>query len=352
MKLLIINPGNISTKLALYEDENQIHYFNYEHSLDEFKDLSMKEQAHQRLAYVDKFFKDYAIDEKEIECIVCRGGLLYGLKPGAYLVDEALCQASVDEEKAQMHASNLAALMGKELSDKYQIKAFIYDAVSSGNLSEVAKVTGFKEIQRHSFSHILNCRAMAYKYAEEINKNYNDLNLIMMHMGSGVSASVHRKGEVIDTMGDDDGHFSPERSGSAPSLELIKLFKKYDYKTMQKMIRGNGGIKAHLGISDLREVEKRLDEKEVELVFKAQAYQIAKSIGLLSITLKGDIDAIILTGGLAYSEKLCQEISSYVSFLAPVVVMPGEKEMEALARGGLRVMKKEEKYNLYGENND
>jgi butyrate kinase len=198
---------------------------------------------------------------------------------------------------------------------------------------------------------VLNSRAMAFRYAREHGKRYEDLNLIVAHLGGGVSASVHRHGEIVDSVGDDDGQFSPERAGSVPSLELIDLCYsgKYTKAEMKKKVRGRGGMYAYLGTSDCREIEKMVaaGDKRADLVFQAQAYQIAKTIGLLSIVLKGNCDAIILTGGLAYSKVLTDRIADYTGFIAPVCVLPGENEMEALAQGGLRILGGQEQAKEY-----
>ena len=192
---------------------------------------------------------------------------------------------------------------------------------------------------------------MAIEYAKKQGLNYQDLRLLVAHLGGGISVSVHEHGAILDTIGDDEGQFSPERSGSVPALELIKLCYsgKYTASEMKKKIRGMGGMYAHLGTSDAREIEERILEGDAyaEQVFKSQAYQIAKGIGQLSIVLKGRCDAIILTGGLAYSKILTKQVEEYVGFLAPVIVMPGEKEMEALALGGLRILRGEETIHVY-----
>ena len=347
-KILVINPGSTSIKLAYYLDKECLVSSDIEYK-EKKEFASVDEEVNDRLVYVENFIEDNNIEETD--ALACRGGLVYGLRPGAYLVDEKLELALKDERYSSFHASNLGGLLGKKIAEEKNINAYIYDAVTSGELSEVAEITGLKEIKRRSFSHILNSRAMAYKYAEDIGRKYEDLNLIVAHLGSGVSMSVHKKGHVIDTLGDHDGQFSPERAGCLPSLDLIKLCYsgKYDYKAMHKMIRGNGGMKAHLGTGDCRIIEKMIEEgnKEAELVFKAEAYQIAKSIGLLSVSLKGDCDAVILTGGMAYSEKMTEMIKEYVSYIGKVAVMPGQKETEALAYGILRVLNKEEEARLY-----
>lgn len=350
-KQLIINPGSTSTKIAVYEGHKKIVQENIEHSADEImKYEKIPDQLPYRMQVVREFMKRNQIKGSDLSAIVARGGLVPGLKTGGYIVGKELDYA-LGSEISSPHASNLGGMIAKRLADEYGIPAYIYDAVTSGELPPVAKITGIPDIERQSFCHVLNSRAMAMKYAKERNQDYAKLNLIVAHLGGGISASVHSKGKIIDSLGDDDGQFSPERSGSVPSLELIRLCYSGNYtdSEMRKKIRGKGGMYAHLGTSDCREIEKMIKagDTKADLVFLAQAYQIAKGIGLLSIVLKGKCDAIILTGGLAYSEMLTERIKNYVKFIAPVVVMPGENEMEALAYGGLRILEGIEKAHTY-----
>lgn len=351
-KQLIINPGSTSTKLAYYVGEEKTVQENISHDAAEMQQFDrIEEQVPFRMEVVRGFMERNGIDGKELSAVVGRGGLVFGLHTGGYLVSDELCQALVSDELSQRHASNLGGLLAKRLGDDYGIPAYIYDAVTSGELEEVAKITGFPDIERRSFCHVLNSRAMAFRYAREHGKRYEDLDLIVAHLGGGVSASVHRHGEIVDSVGDDDGQFSPERAGSVPSLELIDLCYsgKYTKSEMKKKVRGRGGMYAYLGTSDCREIERRVAEgdKRADLIFQAQAYQIAKTIGLLSIVLKGNCDAIILTGGLAYSKVLTDRIADYVGFIAPVCVLPGENEMEALAQGGLRILSGQEQAKEY-----
>ena len=340
---LIINPGSTSTKLALYRDQNKLVQENIEHeagTLQQFDKIA--DQIPCRMAVIRDFMERNKIHGGDLSAVVGRGGLVFGLKTGGYLVDDALCEALTNDELSQPHASNLGGLLAKALGDEFGIPAYIYDAVTSGELTEVAKITGIPDIQRRSFCHVLNSRAMAIRYAKEHGLDYDALNLIVAHLGGGISASVHSHGKIIDSLGDDDGQFSPERSGSVPSLELIRLCYsgKFTQAEMQKKVRGRGGMYAHLGTSDCRVIEKMIadGDQHADLIFQAQAYQIAKGIGLLSVVLNGRCDAIILTGGLAYSKLLTDRITEYVGFIAPVCVMPGENEMEALAMGGLRIL--------------
>ena len=346
-KQLIINPGSTSTKLALYEDKEKVVQENVEHDAAQMQQFdSIADQIPFRMGIIWDFMVRNSTQEKDLSAVMGRGGLVFGLKTGGYEVNDDLCEALVNDRLSQPHASNLGGLLARELARPLGIPAYIYDAVTGGELTEVAKITGIRDIERRSFCHVLNSRAMAIRYAQENGLDYNKLNLIVAHLGGGISASVHAQGRIIDSIGDDDGQFSPERSGSVPSLELIRLCFSGDYTKadMVKKVRGKGGLFAHLGTSDCRVIEKMIKDgdQHADLVFQAQAYQIAKGIGLLSIVLKGKCDAIILTGGVARSQMLTDRIKEYVSFIAPVAVLPGENEMEALALGGLRLLSGEE----------
>lgn len=351
-KQLIINPGSTSTKLAVYDGDKKLLQSSIEHKPEQLLQFEkIGDQVPYRLGLIKEFLAQNNVRGEELSCVMGRGGLVFGLKMGGYAVNDELCEALVNHEYSQPHASNLGGLLAKAIADEYGIPAYIYDAVTSGELSPVAQITGMPEIRRASFSHVLNSHAQAIRYAASIGKKYEDLNLIVFHLGGGTSASVHAHGVMIDSVGDDDGQFSPERAGCFPSLALVKLCYsgKYTKAEMDRKIRGKGGMYAYLGTSDAREIEKMIQngDEKADQIYQAQAYQIAKTIGLLSVALKGKCDAIILTGGLAYSKLLTERIRDYVGFLAPVVVIPGENEMEALAQGGLRILTGQEKPNVY-----
>ena len=348
---LVINPGSTSTKLAIYEDDKKLVQENIDHDSSElaaYKDLI--DQLPFRMEIIKDFMARNGVKPENLSAVMGRGGLVPGLKTGGYPVNDDLYTA-LSGPISSPHASNLGGLLARDIAQPLGIPAYIYDAVTSGELQDVASVTGIPDIKRRSFCHVLNSRAMAIKYAENIGTEYDKLNLLVAHLGGGISASVHAKGHIIDSLGDDDGQFSPERAGSVPGLELVHLCYsgKYTVSEMMKKIRGRGGMFAHLGTSDCRVIENMVlsGDKHAELIFKAQAYQIAKGIGLLSIVLKGDCDAIILTGGLARSKMLTDWVAEHVGFIAPVVVMPGENEMEALALGGIRLLSGREQPNTY-----
>lgn len=351
-KLLIINPGSTSTKLAVFDGQTKLVQENIEHDAAQIAKFDkIAEQVPFRTSVILDFLSKNNINVNDLSAVVGRGGILFGLNAGGYVVNDDLVTALGDENLSSPHASNMGGMLAKEFANQANIPAYIYDAVTGGELPEVATVTGFPEVIRSSTSHLLNSHAMAVKYAKSIGRKYSDLNLIIAHIGGGVSVSAHSKGKLIDSVGDDEGHFSPERSGTIPQLSLIELCYSNEYTKdeMKKKIRGKGGMYAHLGTSDCRKIEEMIEngDKHAKLVYEAEALQIAKSIGLLSVTEKGKTDAIILTGGVAHSKMLTEKIEEYVSFIAPVVVLPGENEMEALAFGGLRILNGEEEAHVY-----
>jgi len=349
---LIINPGSTSTKLALYRDEEKLVQEDVTHdSADLAKYKDIVDQVPMRMAFIQDFLTRHNVDPKELSCVMGRGGLLPGLKAGGYQMNEDL-KIALGGDLSSPHASNIGGILAYEIAKPLGIPSYIYDAVTSAELPHLARITGTPNVYRNSFCHALNSRAQAIRYASQlVGKEYRDLRLLVAHLGGGISLSAHVGGRIVETIGDDEGPFSPERAGSIPALELIKMCfsGKYTAADMKKMMRGKGGMMAYLGTSDARVIEKMIaegDEKAKE-IYEAQAYQVAKGIGLLSATMKGKVDAIILTGGMAYSKMLTGWISEYVSYIAPVVVLPGENEMEALAFGGLRLLKGEEMPNTY-----
>ena len=341
---LIINPGSTSTKLALYEDDREIASSAEPFTAAPGAELTAQLPA--RTESVRKFLCTQGIALPQLDGIMCRGGMIWGIGTGGYRVNDALARTLADEEYASPHASNLGGIIGKTLADEAGISAYIYDAVTASSLPPFARVTGFPDIVRNSSCHVLNMRATALQFAAEQGKKLPELHLIVVHMGGGISTSAFQNGEIVDSIGDDDGPFSPERSGFTQIFPIVKLCYsgKYTYAQMKEKMRGSGGLKAYLGTSDAREIEAMIDtgSEKARLLYRAQAYQISKSVGELSIVHKGHLDAILLTGGLAYSKRMTDMISEYVRFLAPVHIYPGEHEMQALAEGGLRILRGEE----------
>lgn len=352
-KILAINPGSTSTKIALYEDENEIFTTTLEHPIEEIEKYdNTQDQFEMRKDVVLSFLKGKNFDVKELSAVVGRGGMLPFVKSGAYIVNKLMLD-TLKNRPVMEHASNLGAPIAYEIAKAAGVTAYIYDSVRTDELNDIARISGMPDISRTSTCHVLNTRAMAMKLAKKYGKKYEDMNFVVAHLGGGVSLNVHEKGKIVDIVSDDEGPFSPERAGRVPCRELIELCYsgKFDKNTMRKKLRGNGGLKAYLGTMDAREVEKMIkngDEK-ARIVYETMAYQVAKSIGELATVVEGKVDAIILTGGIAYSEMMTSWIKKRVEFIAPVEIMPGENEMESLAYGILRVLRGEEKAKEYKE---
>lgn len=344
--ILAINPGSTSTKLALYRNETLIFSEQAEHSDDDFAGITeVLDQLEYRLEVILSILNKHQTPLSELDAVVGRGGLLPPVKAGGYLVNEKLKEI-INSGNLSPHASNLGALLADKIAMPLGIPAYIYDSVSSDEFKEIAMITGIPEYLRHSQCHVLNSKAMGRKAAAQLGKRYEDLNLIVAHLGGGISIGIHEKGRIVDAIGDDAGPFSPERTGSLPLLYIVDLCYsgRYTKKEMTRKIRGLGGIKAHLGTHDCRVVEQMISQgnEKAKLVYEAEAYQISKGIGELAPVLDGKIDYIILTGGIAYSEMMTEMIRKRVEFIAPVIVIPGEMEMEALALGALRILRGEE----------
>ena len=353
-RILTINPGSTSTKIAVYDNEVQILVKGIEHRVEDLEKYErIQDQFEMRKNEVLQALKENDIKLESISAVVGRGGLLPPVKSGAYLVNEEMIDRLVNRPVLE-HASNLGAIISYEIAKPLGVNAYIYDSVAVDELTDIARLSGVKGMDRTCLSHALNSRAMAIKYAKNNNKKYEDLNLIVAHLGGGISLSVHEKGQMVDIVSDDEGPFSPERSGRVPCKTLIdRCFSgNYTHREMLKTIRGKGGISSYLGTVDVREVEKMINEgnEEAKLVHDAMTYQIAKGIGELATVVSGNVDAIILTGGIAYSNLITDNIRKRVEFISEVCVIPGENELESLSQGILRVLNKEEEARIYSEN--
>ncbi len=348
-KVLVVNPGSTSTKIGVFEDEEKIFNKNLFHPKEEISRFEkIVDQYEFREKVILNALKEENIDLQEISAVVGRGGLLRPIPGGTYRVNEAMIHDLRIGLQGE-HASNLGGILAYEIAKPYGIPAFIVDPVVVDEMEPIAKLSGIPEIQRRSIFHALNHKAVARLAAKKLGKRYNEVNLIVVHLGGGISVGVHSKGRVIDVNNalNGDGPFAPERAGGLPVWDAMKLALsgKFTERQLKKKLAGGGGIVSYLGTNDMKEVGKMIkqgDEK-ANLVFQAMAYQTAKEIGADATVLKGRVDAIVLTGGLAHSEMFVGWIKERVSFIAPVLVYPGEDEMRALAFGALRVLKGEEK---------
>lgn len=353
-RILAINPGSTSTKIAVYQGSKSIFLKNIKHTAEELKPFpKIIDQFTFRKDIIIKELKNAEIRIDLITAVVGRGGLVKPIESGVYEVNEALLR-DLHESKLGEHASNLGGLIASEIAQSLDgARAFIADPVVVDEMEDVARYAGHPKFVRHSIFHALNQKATARKYAKSVDKPYDELNLIVAHLGGGISVGAHKKGRVIDVNNalDGDGPFSPERAGTLPCGQVAKLCfsGEYTHEEVKKMIKGEGGFVAYLGTNDAYEVEMRVkdgDEK-AKKVHDAIAYQLGKEIGSLSTVLKGEVDAIILTGGMAYDKIVVDYIKEMVSFIAPVIVYPGEDEMEALAMNGYMVMKGEVEAKVY-----
>ncbi|MCJ0223239.1 butyrate kinase [Clostridioides difficile] len=353
-RILAINPGSTSTKIAVYDGEEQILVKTIDHPAEEIaKYNTIQDQFEMRKEAVLNILKENSIDLKSLSAIVGRGGVLPPVKSGAYLVNEEMIDV-LRHRPVLEHASNLGAVVAHAISEPLGINSYIYDSVAVDELIGVARISGLCGMDRSSAGHALNTRAMALKYAKDKGKDYKSLNLIVAHIGGGVSIYLHEKGRMVDMLSDDEGPFSPERSGRVPATKLVAACYsgQYSEREMTKKIRGKGGIVSYLNTVDAREVEKMIAEgnEEAKIIYEAMAYQLAKGIGELATVVDGKVDAIIITGGIAYSEMFTSMVKKKVEFIAPVEIMAGENELESLAFGTLRVLNGEEEARIYSEN--
>jgi butyrate kinase len=354
MKILALNPGSTSTKVALFEDHTELWSETQRYDTDVIGRFSgVMEQEEFRLEEIRKCLAAHGATVADLDAVVGRGGLLKPIESGTYEVSDKM----LEDLRActwGAHASNLGAPLAVRLADEGGCgKAYIVDPVVVDEMCPLARYSGLPEIERRSIFHALNQKAVARRAAVELGKPYAECNLVVAHMGGGVSVGAHEKGRVIDVNNalDGDGPFSPERAGSLPVGGLVKLAfsGKYELPQLLKMLTGKGGLVAHLGTNDLREVARRMDDgdEKARLLFEALAYRMAKEIGASAAALSGEVDAIILTGGLAYNERFTKLIRDRVAFIAPVKIYPGEDEMQALVEGALRVLDGSEEARRY-----
>lgn len=353
IKSLIINPGSTSTKIGVFEDETLLFEETLRHSTEEILQYAtIVDQKDFRKAIIVDLLKEKNFDIHQLNVIVGRGGLLKPIVSGTYAVSDELLKDLIEGRQGQ-HASNLGGILAKEIADSIGVPAYIVDPVVVDELIPIARYSGLKEIPRKSIFHALNQKAVAKRYAKEIGKPYDELRLIVVHMGGGVSVGAHEYGKIIDVFNalDGDGAFSPERAGGVPSGELIKMCfsGQYTEKEVYSKLVGKGGITSYLGTNDMRDVEKLVeqgDEAATE-VQRAFVFQVAKDIGAMACVLNGKVDQIIITGGIGYDKGVVNSLKERAQWIAPFTVYPGEDELLALVQGGLRVMNGEEKVMEY-----
>ncbi len=346
MKILAINPGSTSTKIALFENESELFTKNITHNVDELEKYeNIIAQKSFRVEEVSTALNENGYNVDDLDAFVGRGGLVMPIKSGTYNINDKMKQDLINGVSGE-HASNLGGIIASELAEINKKPSFIVDPVVVDELSDVARVSGLKGIERKSIFHALNQKAVAKRFAKENGVNYEDINLIVAHLGGGTSVGVHEKGRVVDVNNalGGDGAFSPERAGSLQFFELLNYMNGKDTKEIKTAIKGKGGLVSYFGTSDVREIQKLIDngDEEAKLVLEALAYNVAKEIGAMSTVVRGEVKGIVLTGGVAYSKLVTSEIIERVKNIAPVTVYAGEDEMQALAFGCLRVLKGDE----------
>ncbi len=354
IRILAINPGSTSTKIAVYQNTNPVFLKNIKHTNKELKKFeSLADQFEFRKNIILKELKKAEIQLDLIRAVVGRGGLIKPIESGIYEVNDTMVRDLIDTKLGE-HASNLGGLIAREIAGNLKdAKAYIADPVVVDELSPLARVSGHPAFRRKSIFHALNQKAVARLHAKSVMRAYEDMNLIVVHMGGGITVGAHEKGRVIDVNQglDGEGPFSPERSGTLPVGDLVNMCFSgmYTKEKIKKMITGEGGLVAYLGTNSAYEVETRAMEgdEEAKFYYDAMAYQVAKTIGSMCPVMKGNVDAILLTGGLANSKYFVNKIIERVHRIAPVHVYPGEDEMRALAMNGLMVIKGEIKPKVY-----
>lgn len=352
-RILVINPGSTSTKIGVFQDETLLVEHTIRHATEEIAQYpSIIDQYHFRKEAILTVLENEQIKRSTLDAICGRGGLLRPIEGGTYRVNEEM----IDDLRTGyfgQHASNLGGILAREIAAELMIPSFIVDPVVVDELAPLARISGSPLIQRKSIFHALNQKAVARRYAREVGKSYQDLNLIVTHMGGGITIGAHHQGNVIDVNNGlhGDGPFSPERAGSVPIGDLVELcFSGTFYREdITKSLVGEGGLVGYLGTNDAVEVEKKIaaGDEGAKLIYDAMAYQIAKEIGSAATVLEGKVDAILLTGGIAYGKAFTETISSKVNWIADVTVYPGEDELQALAQGAMRVLTGEEKPKVY-----
>lgn len=353
-KILVLNLGSTSTKIAYYEDEVCIVKTNVEHSAEEIKQFNhFMEQNKYREKLIEKFMEENNVDINELDVIVSRGGHTKPLEGGVYRVCEEMLEQQASGLYGQ-HPCDLGSKIAYEMCANIKAIPLIVDPPITDEFEPLARLSGHPLIERRSSFHALSHKATAKRYARENGLKYDELNLIVVHLGGGVSVAPHKTGRMID--GDNglegDGAYSTNRTGALPVGDLAKLCfsGKYSYEQIKKMLNGNGGLMAYLGESDVRTIENnaKTDEKAA-LYLDGMIYQVCKSIGSCATVLYGKVDAILITGGIAFSNSIVQKIKDRCEFIAPLVVYPGENEMESLARGALEGLRGEEQIREFNE---
>lgn len=350
-KILVLNPGSTSTKIAVFDGETPLFVESLTHSAEELAPFDrVVEQYDFRRQLVLDCLARHDFDVRELNAVVSRGGLLAPIHAGAYEVNEDMVW-QLQYKPQNEHASNVGPMIAHAISQELHIPAYIYDGITVDELTDINRITGLPEMRRKGIGHNLNTRAAAMRYAREQGKAYQDITVIVAHLGGGITVNLHHNGMIEDCVNDEEGPFSPERAGGLPMYDVIhRCFEAgQSDKGMMKLVKSRGGLLAHLGTTDCREVEQRIEsgDAHAKLIYDAMALNVAKFIGKTAPGVCGKVNAILLTGGITYSDYIDEEIRRRVDFIAPVIVYPGEDEMQSLALGCLRVLRGEEMARTY-----
>jgi len=352
MKILVINPGSTSTKIAVFNNREAVFEETIRHEKEEMsKFKSVLDQLDFRKETILKTLNEKGISLEEIDAVIGRGGIVKPIDAGTYIVNEALIRDLINYSKEQEHPSTLGGLIAYEIGNKIGKPAYIADPVCVDEFDDLARISGLKEIKRKSLLHALNIRASLYRYTEENGKKISSLNAVVAHLGGGISIAAVKNGRIVDVNNaNEGGPFSPERAGSLPSIDVFNLAYsgKYSRSDLLKLFTKEGGVYSYLGTNNIKEVVTQAKKDPyVKEVFEAMCYQIAKEIGAMATVLKGEVEVIIITGSVAYNEEVVNEIGKRLRFIAKVISYPGEFELEALAFAALRVLNSEEVAKVY-----
>lgn len=346
--VLVINPGSTSTKFGVFTSDGPewvttVHHGDEE--IEQFRGRSMLARTGYRASVIENALAAAGYDPKQFAAVGGRGGFLPPIACGTYLVDDAIIEELRAARRGE-HASNLGAVLALRFAQAAGVHAYIVDPVTVDEWQDCARFSGSPLIERWCVGHALNIKAVARRFARDSRQAYPDLRLIIAHMGSGITVSAHRQGRMIDNNTPEEGPFGPDRTGSLPVRAFIKLCTTGDHSERQldRMVFGEGGLFAYLGTRDLQEIERRVDagDPKASGVYEAMIYQVAKETGAMAAVLEGRVDAILLTGGMAHSERLIAKLRKYIEWISPITVYPGEDELQAIAEGVFRVLNGEE----------
>ncbi|MBS1802655.1 MAG: butyrate kinase [Acidobacteria bacterium] len=348
-RVLVINPGSTSTKFGVFTKDGPEWVTTVQHGdeeIEQFRGRSMLARTGYRAGVIEKALGAAGYDAKQFAAVGGRGGFLPPMACGTYLVDDAIIEELRAARRGE-HASNLGAVLAQRFAQQAGVNAYIVDPVTVDEWQDCARLSGSPLIERWCVGHALNIKAVARRFARESERAYAELRLIVAHMGSGITVSAHRDGRMVDNNTPEEGPFGPDRTGSLPVRELIKVCMtgEHTQRQLDRMVFGEGGLFAYLGTRDLKEIERRIDcgDAKAAAVYEAMIYQVAKETGAMAAVLEGRVDAVLLTGGMAHSERLVVRLRKYIEWIAPMTVYAGEDELQSIAEGVFRVLSGEEK---------